>query len=54
LPNGGFAVYDYELTLEAYQCRFGEPGDGLMNPMIWPSLDMMREYCYAEPGCGCG
>lgn len=53
LPNGGFAVYDYELTLEAYERRFGKPGEGLMNPMIWPSLETMKEYCYDE-GCGCG
>ena len=53
LPNGGF-LHDYDLTLWAYQKRFGKPGEGLMNPMIWPSLEMMKEYGYAEPGCGCG
>lgn len=53
-PNGGFDVYDYELTIEAYEERFGKPGEGLTNPMIWPSMDVMNDYCYVDEGCGCG
>ena len=53
-PNGGFDVYDYEQTIEEYKKRFGKPGEGLMNPMIWPSMVVMNEYCFVDEGCGCG